>query len=161
MLRKKIALLSVFFLTIMAGVVFSGRIYAQDSSQPTSYPSSAATGVSSVSTTSFTGKLIKVDNNTYTLQSDSATKQFNIADGSKVSVTRNGSAAQLSDVQINDQLTIQYDQNNNVIKIDSSSVDYVKIALIVLVILIVLGLLAAMLLGNRNKSHIKTEIKQL
>jgi len=151
--------------TTLVFTVFKFSVLAQDSmssgSTPVSYSmsSSSSQGLNNVQTQTFVGRVIKITNSIYTIQSNSETKDFKIDNSSQLNITRNSLQAKLSDLQVNDQLTIQYDTNNNILKIDSvdgNLLDNGKIVVIALIAILLLIILLAAFLRSRNKAHIKT-----
>jgi len=156
MSKKKGILLRILFLLLLLPA-FPAIVKGQTGSSSLSYPLGASSQASSITTTDFTGRVIKIESNQITIQSGNDTRIFTIPNN--ISIKKNGTDVQFNDIQIDDQVTVTLDPNNLVLKLSITSgsfIDGTRIVLIGGVLVVAILAVLYFIFRNQNKGHIKT-----
>lgn len=113
--------------------------------------------VTSVSTQTLKGKVVRVDANKLVIQSDDQTQEFSIPPST--SIKRNTFTSSVADIKPGDKVTVVYTQGGQVLSLDATSGEVTDKAKVLLPAIAV-GLLALLLIrfaiARSKKSHIKT-----
>lgn len=150
--QKILRLLFIAYFLFYISVVTATMVAAQDST-----PSSPGMEVTSVSSQTFQGKVVRVESNVISVQSKNEIKEFTIPD--TVSIKRNSFEAKPTDIQAGDEATITYTNTGQLLTIEVTSekiADWSKMLIPALIIGILLIGLIMFIVNKSNKSHIKT-----
>jgi hypothetical protein len=155
-----IFLLSLAFLTV--------RVAAQSTDSSGSYSSSSATYLDystsssletvKVNTVVDKGRLLRVEDNKITVETEK-NGTLEIQPNSSIRVTRSGSVVKLSELQVNDQVSVTRTDSGEVLSIDATPgtlADISRLIVPALIVIAILIVLIAWFLSRRNKGHIKT-----
>ncbi|GEM_PF-4706948 len=109
---------------------------------PYSYAQQNSSSVREVQTQTFSGRVIKLDNNTITITTDNGIKQLLVPQ--KIRVTRNNIGTALNDIRLNDQIEVTQSAAGDILAIDAlpgNAIDWSRwsISFAILGFLIILG----------------------
>lgn len=113
-----------------------------------------------LSTSTLSGKIIKIDGNNVTVDTNNETKQISIVGDTKI--TRDNADVKVSDLKVNDQINAMLDQNGAVLSV-ASTADKSSLAWILPLVVLgfILGVIAYLLLKKSQKGKIHTSVQHL
>jgi hypothetical protein len=148
-MKKLTSFITIFYLLLCATTVAPSSINAQT---PTPNPD-----VTTVSTETFEGEIVRVESNKLIISSPNETKEFTIPENA--TVKRNTFEAPASEIQPGDDAKAMYTQDGQILSLEVTSgevMDWSRWMIPALVVGLVLVLLAWKTISRSNKSHIKT-----
>jgi hypothetical protein len=146
-MKKIVATLALFMFSILS--INPQLLQAQQSPQQ-------------LETTQISGEVMKIENDTITIQSDNGMQQMQISNN--INITRNGMGAQVQDLKPGDNITVTQTTAGVVLGVESTSQtveDIMQMAIPIIIGLILLAIVATIAYKKSNKGFIKTSPTRL